>query len=202
MRRKRPRSAAVFVHVSIVVESLGPRRTTWENPGKGHVVDRNDPNMSHLTANADSALSRRDYHAAAARYRKALEPPSIRPYLRAALLTNLGLAWQYLGEVEKATACFEDAVAANPRLASARTGLGAMYARRARHAEALEHYDQALLLDATSATAHANRALSLEALGRLEEAWKESEWRYAIPTATAFYPYRYNRPKWKGKPLQ
>ena len=98
-------------------------------------MDRNDPNMSHLTANADNALSRRDYHAAAALYLKALERPSIRPYLRAALLTNLGLAWQYLDEVEKATACFEDAVAANPRLASARTGLGAMYARRARHAD-------------------------------------------------------------------
>jgi len=165
-------------------------------------VDRNDPNLSHLTANADNALSRRDYHAAAALYLKALERPSIRPYLRAALLTNLGLAWQYLDEVEKATACFEDAVAANPRLVSARTGLGAMYARRARHAEALEHYDQALLLDATSTTAHANRALSLEALGQLEEAWKESEWRYAIPTATAFYPYRYTRPKWKGETLQ
>ena len=87
-------------------------------------MDRNDPNLSHLTANADNALSRRDYHAAAALYLKALERPSIRPYLRAALLTNLGLAWQYLDEVEKATACFEDAVAANPRLASARTGLG------------------------------------------------------------------------------
>lgn len=165
-------------------------------------MDRYDPNMSHLTTDADNALSRRDYHTAATLYLKALDRPSIGPYLRAALLTNLGLAWQYLDEVEKATACFEDAVAANPRLASARTGLGVMYARRARHAEALELYDQALLLDATSAIAHANRALSLEALGQLEEAWKESEWRYAIPTATSFYPYRYTKPKWKGEPLQ
>ena len=165
-------------------------------------MDRNDNNMSHLTTDADNALSRGDYHAAAKLYLRALDRPSIRPYLRAALLTNLGLAWQYLNEVEKATACFEDAVAANPRLASARTGLGVMYARRARHAEALEHYDQALLLDATSAITHANRALSLEALGQLEEAWKESEWRYAIPTASSLYPYRYTKAKWEGEPLQ
>jgi tetratricopeptide (TPR) repeat protein len=165
-------------------------------------VERNDPNMSQLTADADNALSRGDYHAAARLYLSALDRPSIRPYLRAALLTNLGLAWQHLDEVEKATACFEAAVAANPRFAPARTALGVMYARRARHAEALEQYDHALLLDATSAITHANRALSLEALGRLEEAWKESEWRYAVPGASSLYPYRYTNPKWKGEPLQ
>jgi tetratricopeptide (TPR) repeat protein len=165
-------------------------------------VNRNDPNMSHLTTDADNALARRDYHTAAMLYLRALDRPSIQPYLRAALLTNLGLAWQYLSEVEKATACFEGAVAANPKFAPAQAGLGYMYARRARHAEALEHYDQALLLDATSAITHANRALSLEALGLLEEAWKESEWRYSIPTASSFYPYRYTKPKWKGERLQ
>jgi tetratricopeptide (TPR) repeat protein len=158
--------------------------------------------MYRLTTDADSALYQRDYQTAATLYLMALDRPSIQPYQRAAILTNLGLAWQYLNEIEKATACFEDAVAANPKLASAQTGLGYMYARRARHAEALGHYDQALRLDATSAITHANRALSLEALGQLEEAWKESEWRYSIPTASSFYPYRYTKPKWKGERLQ
>ncbi|HEY2969008.1 MAG TPA: tetratricopeptide repeat-containing glycosyltransferase family protein [Casimicrobiaceae bacterium] len=166
------------------------------------MVDRNYPNMSRLMTDADNALCRRDYQTAATLYLMALDRPSIRPYMRAALLANLGLAWQYLNEIEKATACFEDAVAANPKLASAQTGLGYMYARQARHAEALERYDQALLLDATSAITHANRALSLEALGQLEEAWKESEWRYSIPTASSFYPYRYTKPKWAGERLQ
>ncbi|MDQ2962828.1 MAG: tetratricopeptide repeat-containing glycosyltransferase family protein [Pseudomonadota bacterium] len=166
------------------------------------MVDCNYPSMSRLTTDADNALHRRDYQTATTLYLIALERPSIQPYLRAVILTNLGLAWQYLNEIEKATACFEDAVAANPKLASAQTGLGLMYARRARHAEALERYDQALRLDATCAITHSNRALTLEALGRIEEAWKESEWRYSIPTATSLYPYRYTKPKWKGERLQ
>ena len=166
------------------------------------LVDRNYPSISRLMMDADSALSRREYQTAATLYLMALDRPSSQPYLRAAILTNLGLAWQYLNEMEKATACFEDAVVANPKFASAQSALGYIYARQARHAEALGHYDQALLLDMTSAITHANRALSLEALGRLEEAWTESEWRYSIPTATSFYPYRYTKPKWKGDPLR
>ena len=165
-------------------------------------MDRSHPNTSRLTTDADNALHRRDYQTAATLYLMALERPSIQPHLRATILANLGLVWLYLNEIEKATACFKDAVIANPKLASAQTGVGYMYSRQARHAEALEHYEQALLLDATSAIAHANRALSLEALGRLDEAWKESEWRYAIPTANSLYPYRYRKPKWRGEQLQ
>ena len=165
-------------------------------------MDRDSPSIYRLTTDADSALQRHDYRAAATLYLTALDRPSVRPFLRAVILANLGFAWQQLDEIEKATECFENAVAANPRLASAQTGLGNMYALKGRHAEALAHYDQALQSDATSAIAHTNRALSLEALGRIDEAWKELEWRYAIPTANSFYPYRYAKPKWKGDPLQ
>ncbi|HEY3244112.1 MAG TPA: tetratricopeptide repeat-containing glycosyltransferase family protein [Phycisphaerae bacterium] len=184
------------------IASPAARGRKPQEPLGAPLVDGNYPSISRLTMDADSALSRREYQTAATLYLMALDRPSIQPYLRATILTNLGLAWQYLNEMEKATACFEEAVTANPKLASAQTGLGYIYARRARHAEALAHYDQALLLDTTSAITHANRALSLEALGQLEEAWKESEWRYSIPTATSFYPYRYTKPKWKGEQLQ
>jgi tetratricopeptide (TPR) repeat protein len=87
------------------------------------LADRSYPNLSRLTTDADNALYRRDYHTAATLYLMALDSPSIRPYLRAAILSNLGLAWQYLNEIDKATACFEDAVAANPKFGSAHSGL-------------------------------------------------------------------------------
>ncbi len=160
------------------------------------------PSITRVTMDADNALHRREYQTAATLYLIALDRPSIQPYLRASILANLGLAWQYLNEIEKATACFENAVAANPMLASAQSGLGYVYSLRARHAEAIEHYDRALLLDATSGITHVNRALSLQALGELEEAWTGSEWRYRIPAARSFYPHRYAKPKWKGEQLQ
>ena len=165
-------------------------------------MDRDYGGVYRLTTDADEALRRRDYRTAATLYLAALEQRSVRPYVRSALLANLALAWQQLDEIDKATACFEEAVATNPRLASAQTGLGNMYALRGRHTEALERYDEALRLDAASAIAHTNRALSLEALGRIEEAWKELEWRYSIPEAASFYPFRYAKPRWKGEPLQ
>ena len=165
-------------------------------------VDRDSPSAYRLTTDADDALRRRDYCAAAELYLKALGDASIRPYVRAAILANLGLAWQQLGEAGKAGECFERAVATNPRLAAAQLGLAHLLAESGRHAEALEHCDEALRLDPSSAIAHTNRALSLEALGRLEEAWEEIEWRYGIPEASAFYPHRYARPRWNGEPLQ
>ena len=165
-------------------------------------ADRDSPSAYRLAMDADGALGRRDYRTAAALYAKALDDRSIRPFLRAAMLANLGLAWQQLGETGKAIDCFERAAATNPKLAAAQLGLANMLALRGRHAEALERCDEALRLDASSAIAHTNRALSLEALGRLEEAWAELEWRYGIPTASAFYPHRYTKPRWNGESLQ
>src|SRR5215831_12687733 len=165
------------------------------------MVDRDSPSVYRLTADADEALRRRDYRRAATLYQTALDREDLRPYLRAVLLANLGFAWQQLGDDNKASESFASAVATNPRLASAQLGLANMRALRGRHAEALAHFDEALRLDPTSAIAHANRALSLEALGRIEESWQEAEWRYSIPAATSFYPHRYAKPKWKGEPL-
>ena len=160
------------------------------------------PSTYRLTADADRALNRRDYHAATVLYLAALDRLTDQQQLRAAVLANLGHAWQCLNEIEKATASFEEAVRTNPKLAPAHTGMGNMYALRGRHAEALEHYNQALLLNPSCAITHTNRALSHEALGQIEEAWKGSEWRYAIPTAASFYPHRYHKPRWTGEPLQ
>ncbi len=166
------------------------------------MAESNPPSLYRITTDADKALQARDYHTAVRLYTEALTRTSVQSYQRAAILSNLGLAWQNLNQGEKATACFEDAVAANPNLASARISLGNTYALRGLHAEALQQYDRALVLDPASAVTHTNRALSLEALGRIEEAWKESEWRYSLPTATSFYPHRYAKPRWKGEPLR
>jgi tetratricopeptide (TPR) repeat protein len=165
------------------------------------VAHTDRPSLYRITTDADKALQAGGYPAAAQLYTEALTHDAVPAYQRAAILSNLGLSWQNLGEVEKAATCFEQAVATNPNLSSARIGVGTIYALRGSHAAALEQFDRALALDPRSAVAHNNRALSLEALGRLDEAWQEAEWRYALPTATAHYPHRYAKPRWKGEPL-
>jgi tetratricopeptide (TPR) repeat protein len=165
------------------------------------VADNDRPSLYRVTTEADSALQAGGYPVAAQLYSEALTREALPAYQRAAILSNLGLACQNLGEVEKAETCFEQAVAVNPNLSSARIGLGTIYALRGSHAEALEQFDRALALDPRSAVAHTNRGLSLEALGRLDEAWQEAEWRYALSTATSLYPHRYAKPRWKGEPL-
>jgi tetratricopeptide (TPR) repeat protein len=160
-----------------------------------------EPSLYRLTTDADNALCAGDYEAATRLYLAALERSGVQAYQRAAILSNLGLAWQALSRFDKATRCFEDAVDADPNLASAQTGLGNTYAHFGRHGEALPHYDRALELDPRSAITHTNRALTLEALGRIEEAWQEAEWRYSVPAASSYYPFRYAKPRWKGEPL-
>ena len=157
--------------------------------------------LFRLSSEADRALRARDYSRAAELYSSALEHPSISAAQRAALLTNFGLACQGLNQIDKAMAAFAEAVRDNPNLAAAQTSLGTVYAQQGRYDLALEHFDAALKLEPQSAIAHTNRGLGLEGLGRLEEAWQELEWRYRIPTAASFYPYRYTKPRWNGEPL-
>ena len=163
---------------------------------------RDGPDLHRLTTDADKALLAREYGTASKLYLRALEHTSLQRSQRAAILSNLGLVWQALDQIEKAAGAFEDAVRINPKLAPAQIGLANICARQGSYANALQHYDLALQSDPGSAIAHTNRALCLEAVGRIEEAWAESEWRYAIPAATSLYPYRYTKPRWKGEPLQ
>jgi hypothetical protein len=165
------------------------------------VAESAAPSLFRLTTDADSALRAGDYETAARLYVAALDRANVHGYQRAAILSNLGLAWQALNQLDKATRSFEEAVAADPNVVSAQMGLGNMHALAGRHSQALEHYDRALRIDPRSAIAHANRALSLEAVGRIDDAWAEAEWRYSIPTASSYYPYRYAKPRWRGEAL-
>lgn len=159
------------------------------------------PDLHRLTTDADKALHAREYETAAKLYLRALEHTSLQRPQRAAILSNLGLVWQTLDQIEKAAGAFAGAVQINPKLAPAQIGLANICALQGSYSTALQHYDLALQSDPGSAIAHTNRALCLEGLGRIEEAWAESEWRYAIPAATSLYPYRYTKPRWKGEPL-
>lgn len=114
------------------------------------------------------------------------------------LLVNRGYCELALGETDAAQLSFQDALARSPQFAPAWVGLGDAAAQKNRHAEALRCYDSALDLNGTLLIARNNRAQSLLALGRMEEAWRENEARFALPNAATLYPHRLALPRWDG----
>ncbi len=111
---------------------------------------------------------------------------------------NLGYSRVLFGDERGAEEAFRQALAMDAGMAQACVGLGDVAARRGDHRVALEHYDSAVSRAPGLAVAHNNRSQSLMALGLLEEAWRESEWRFESPGAEALYPYRYALARWDG----
>jgi tetratricopeptide (TPR) repeat protein len=116
------------------------------------------------------------------------------------LLVNRGYCELQLGQSGKSRDSFRAALARAPQLAQAWVGLGDIAAQHNAHDEALHCYDNALQLDAGLLIARNNRAQSLIALGRLEQAWQDAETRFDLPHAATLYPHRLALPRWDGRP--
>ena len=76
--------------------------------------------------------------------------------------------------------------------------LGVALARAGKTSEAVEAYRTALRLRPDFAPAHINLGRAYLALGRLEEAWMEQEWRWSSMAAR---PFKFRKPRWNGSPL-
>ena len=148
---------------------------------------RMDEAHAHFDAGRFAAAAEA-YAAAAAR------DPSAEVYV------NLGYSRFLSGDARGAEGSFQRALAMNAGSAQACVGLGDIAAQAADHRLALDYYDRAAAIAPGLAVAHNNRSHSLMALGRLEEAWRESEWRFEAPGAEALYPHRYALPRWDGAP--
>ncbi len=116
------------------------------------------------------------------------------------VFVNLGYSRCLSGDEAGAASAFQQALAMNAGSAQACVGLGDIAAQSADHRLALQYYDRAVACAPDFAVAHNNRSHSLMTLGRLQEAWRESEWRFASPGAEALYPHRYVLPRWDGRP--
>ena len=81
------------------------------------------------------------------------------------------------------------------------TELANAHAAQGQHAAAAGLYERALRADPQYAAAHNNYALSLTALGRLREAWAESEWRFQLQEQTRHFFAQAPIPRWRGEAL-
>jgi len=105
-----------------------------------------------------------------------------------------------LGDAAAALQSFSAALARAPQLSEAWVGMGDIAAQRNEHGEALRCYEQALGIDPGLLVTRNNRAQSLMALGRIKEAWRDSETRFELPHAATLYPHRLALPRWDGRP--
>jgi tetratricopeptide (TPR) repeat protein len=83
---------------------------------------------------------------------------------------NKGISLATLGRREEAISCYDQALALDPRYATAWSNKGKALAELGRREEAISCYDQALALDPRHAAAWNNKGSALCNLGRREEA--------------------------------
>jgi tetratricopeptide (TPR) repeat protein len=88
----------------------------------------------------------------------------------AAYHSNLGTAYQALGNFAEAAACYERALGLNPDLAEAQMNLGVILAAQGKPELAVVRFRRALALRPNLAEAHVNLGNVLQAQGKLEEA--------------------------------
>jgi protein O-GlcNAc transferase len=102
-------------------------------------------------------------------------------------LTNLGIAYQKLGQTTEALECFDKAIAAKTDFASAHHNRANILREAKRYAEARESYDRALTLQPDNYLIHANHASVLYDLDEHEAALQALEKALALrpdyPTA-------------------
>ncbi|MFO0199807.1 MAG: tetratricopeptide repeat protein, partial [Alphaproteobacteria bacterium] len=88
----------------------------------------------------------------------------------APVLTNLGIAYQKLGQAAEALECFDKAIAAKPDFASAHHNRANLLREAKRYSDARESYDRALILQPDNPLIHANYAALLYDLNEYEAA--------------------------------
>lgn len=127
---------------------------------------------------------------------------SLALHVNPSVLINRGAALDRLGRYESAAEDFNRALDALKRLppsagtwlniANAYSGLGEL-------TQALEAYDEALALDPDMPTAHCSRAILSLRLGRMEEGWKEYEWRWRRDGGFREPRGFFKQPVWHGE---
>ena len=132
---------------------------------------------------------------ALASFRKALrlKPDSVDMHRK------LGDVLRDLGRPEEALGRYQKAIQLKPQDAEAHHNLALAHKTLGRTKIALEGFYESVRLAPNHPQAHYNLGIMLLLAGRLEEGWREYEWRWRMPT---FKRRDCVQPVWGGEPLQ
>lgn len=109
--------------------------------------------------------------------------------------------FQAIGDHQRATECYRQAIALNVNYVDAYNNLGLIFEATGRPAEAVTYYERAIALRPDFAQAHWNLSLALLVTGNFSRGWDEYEWRLKTPEL-AGEGNRFARPLWNGEDLR
>jgi tetratricopeptide (TPR) repeat protein len=118
----------------------------------------------------------------------ALKNETLTPMNRAATYNNRGIAHMRTNNRAAATRDYEAALRISPNIAESQINLGAMFYANEMYTEAVSALNRGVKAEDTKsrAVAHYNRALSLEKLGEIDEAY--ADYRAAVRLQPGFEP--------------
>jgi hypothetical protein len=131
-------------------------------------------------------------------FRRAL---AVRPDYADAL-NNLALAWQAMGQLDRALSLFERALAvtAAPQLPALLNNLGLALHQSGRPQEAAICFRDCLALAPGHLDANHNLAIALLQSGQYRQGWEHFEQRQRRPGESLTEHRRFSRPQWTGEP--
>ena len=151
-----------------------------------------DAGAHNNLGNAFKGLGKLDLAASSYREAVRLKPDYHEAY------NSLGLTLMEQGKTEEALAQCQKAVRLKPDFVQAHNIVGLQYQELGKVEEALVSFEQALRLQPDNPNTHWNRASALLLLGRFEQGWPETEWRYKKENV-ARRPFP--QPVWDGSAL-
>ena len=167
------------------------------DPDRKKQKEQQDPKLleaaKHLLA-GNEAVAKEDFETAEREYKKAFE---IKPDYRDAIY-NLGVICRDADRLDEAEDYFQKVVGLETRAALSHNNLGLIATLREDYETAEREYRQAIDEAFQLAIAHFNLGTMLLRLGRMEEGWRECEWRWQTPS---FNPIRCLQPRWDGSQL-
>lgn len=159
----------------------------------GRVIEASPADAARAWINLGVALrARKNYAAAVAAYRRALELEPDHP----GCLSNLGNALKDDGRLDEAIAAHGRSVELRPQDAGLHHNYGIALREAGHMPAALDALDRSCRLDPDRPTAQWDRAQALLYLGRFDQGWDAFEWRWRIGEIAKI---KSRKPEWRGE---
>ncbi|MCP5432792.1 MAG: tetratricopeptide repeat protein [Alphaproteobacteria bacterium] len=189
--RRAPRDVGVLFALSVAARRLGLTGTAKRLCLQ--VLELEPDRLEALVTLAN--LHRAEGEAAAAI--GLLKPAIERAPATPELWLTIGHAVRETGDRTAARSFYEEAARLKPSYAEALGSLADLAADSRDHESALALYDRAVRHAKENAQLRLNRAVLLLHMGRLEEGWRDYDWRLKLPSKAI--RWRHGLPRWDGR---